>query len=376
MYRYLFLLFLLKSLFAINQIAIPLSTENGIPFFEYRLGKCVKGFDIDQEGNLYFLGDTVTTLTKFSSKGKAIYRKKFSQFGSNAISLKDEKIYIFDKLFKRNNLYVLNAIDGSIDTFFTKISDRKVNSYLYFDFGIVLEVFTSKYITLDFRKDLEYLMFSLSGMFLRKIPNRYNLKEKLFLQEYDNYGTRYLGKWKDFMVLYVWDIDNPYYKIGLVDKDGNMVKMVKIYDKIFGEVFYDAGEEHWKLINGFLYVLGYKGDTGLITILDMNKLFNEKWTYTINDTLNTNYNGICKILYLKEYLSELSLEELKIERNEIFARHGRIFKTKWLQDYFNKQTWYQPNPDYSDDMLTDNEKELIKIIKTIENEKQSKEQVN
>lgn len=34
-------------------------------------------------------------------------------------------------------------------------------------------------------------------------------------------------------------------------------------------------------------------------------------------------------------------EKLSIARNEIYARHGRMFDTEWLQDYFNSKSWYE-----------------------------------
>lgn len=34
-------------------------------------------------------------------------------------------------------------------------------------------------------------------------------------------------------------------------------------------------------------------------------------------------------------------EKLSIARNEIYARHGRMFDTEWLQDYFNSKPWYE-----------------------------------
>jgi len=43
----------------------------------------------------------------------------------------------------------------------------------------------------------------------------------------------------------------------------------------------------------------------------------------------------------KDELADLTAWELKLARNEIYARHGRQFKTKELQDYFNQQSWYQ-----------------------------------
>jgi serine/threonine protein kinase, bacterial len=36
--------------------------------------------------------------------------------------------------------------------------------------------------------------------------------------------------------------------------------------------------------------------------------------------------------------------ELEIMRNEIYARHGRIFNRKDLQEYFEGQPWYRPDP--------------------------------
>ena len=42
-----------------------------------------------------------------------------------------------------------------------------------------------------------------------------------------------------------------------------------------------------------------------------------------------------------EDLAPLSKEELRFARNEIFARHGRLFTDQELQDYFNAQSWYK-----------------------------------
>ncbi|MEE0348979.1 MAG: YARHG domain-containing protein [Lachnospiraceae bacterium] len=46
------------------------------------------------------------------------------------------------------------------------------------------------------------------------------------------------------------------------------------------------------------------------------------------------------------YLSEediegLSDKELRLARNEIYARHGRKFKDKTLQKYFDEKSWYE-----------------------------------
>lgn len=47
------------------------------------------------------------------------------------------------------------------------------------------------------------------------------------------------------------------------------------------------------------------------------------------------------ILLTESDLADLSAEECKIARNEIYARHGRKFKDPFLQSYFNRCEWYQ-----------------------------------
>lgn len=43
-------------------------------------------------------------------------------------------------------------------------------------------------------------------------------------------------------------------------------------------------------------------------------------------------------------LSACTCQQLEILRNEIYARHGRIFSRPDLQQYFNSQPWYKPDP--------------------------------
>jgi len=47
-------------------------------------------------------------------------------------------------------------------------------------------------------------------------------------------------------------------------------------------------------------------------------------------------------LYTRKELCELSDSDLRLARNEIFARHGRIFTANDLQRYFADKSWYTP----------------------------------
>lgn len=58
--------------------------------------------------------------------------------------------------------------------------------------------------------------------------------------------------------------------------------------------------------------------------------------------------------------------DLKIMRNEIFARHGYIFQTDEMRDYFSNKSWYSPKYYDVNNMLSDVEKENIALIKKFE----------
>jgi hypothetical protein len=48
-----------------------------------------------------------------------------------------------------------------------------------------------------------------------------------------------------------------------------------------------------------------------------------------------------------EDLSQLTLAELELMRNEIYARHGWVFNRQDLQQHFQSQSWYRPKGDKS-----------------------------
>ncbi len=67
-------------------------------------------------------------------------------------------------------------------------------------------------------------------------------------------------------------------------------------------------------------------------------------------------------------LKNISKHDLKIMRNEIFARHGFIFKKNGLMDnYFSQQEWYKPKYKNVDKKLTEIEKTNIELIRKYEN---------
>ena len=69
----------------------------------------------------------------------------------------------------------------------------------------------------------------------------------------------------------------------------------------------------------------------------------------------------------EQMLHGLSLHELRLLRNEIYARHGRTFRAEWLQQYFYFQPWYAPDENFKDEELSGNDKANVETIVKYEN---------
>lgn len=78
-------------------------------------------------------------------------------------------------------------------------------------------------------------------------------------------------------------------------------------------------------------------------------------------------------------LLEMSQEDLRLARNEIFARHGRIFDAPDLKAYFEAKKWYQPkisSKDFQDSVFNEYEKTNLNLIQAAENQLPSKKITN
>jgi hypothetical protein len=70
----------------------------------------------------------------------------------------------------------------------------------------------------------------------------------------------------------------------------------------------------------------------------------------------------------EQMLHGLSLHELRLLRNEVYARHGRMFRAEWLQQYFFFQPWYAPDENFKDEELSGNDKLNVETIVKYENQ--------
>ena len=94
---------------------------------------------------------------------------------------------------------------------------------------------------------------------------------------------------------------------------------------------------------------------------------NEKSSNRYEKADHLSYTTVTK--YTLQDLSILDSYGLKITRNEIFARHGRMFNDQELQEYFKRQQWYVPQiaaNDFDTSCLNEVEKYNVNIISVYE----------
>ena len=100
---------------------------------------------------------------------------------------------------------------------------------------------------------------------------------------------------------------------------------------------------------------------------------NQPTTTTYASTSNTSsyesqedYPFTAQRVISESELASYSKEELSIMRNEIFARHGYIFKRADLKEYFSQKSWYNPQYTNVDKYLSTIERQNVAIIQKVE----------
>ncbi len=129
--------------------------------------------------------------------------------------------------------------------------------------------------------------------------------------------------------------------------------------------------------NGSDYVIGYSENFQAIANINADSMF-AGYTLISLKFVDSSEEDNDYILpdSDKKYLSaedikNLSKDELAIARNEIFARHGYVFKMEEYKNYFKSKTWYKENPLFSvsESELNEYEKANINLIKSYESNK-------
>lgn len=122
--------------------------------------------------------------------------------------------------------------------------------------------------------------------------------------------------------------------------------------------------------NGLIIYKAQKDEYGDWKKTDkMMTLTKIEWiNHTNNQDLKGKYPFVSTEIMINDILGNFDNKELRIMRNEIFARYGYKFKTTAMKSYFDSQDWYSGLYGNVNEKLTDLEKLNIQLIKMIESE--------
>ena len=140
-----------------------------------------------------------------------------------------------------------------------------------------------------------------------------------------------------------------------------------------GEIYYAKGSDN--TTNNFI-----AGNQMPLTANKSSETYNGKPVYVITNITHYNNSSTADSSYIlpesgtkllsTSDLQGLSAQQLRIARNEIYARHGRTFKDAELQNYFASCSWYKRNSAYNyaneNSNLNSIEKQNIITIKNYE----------
>src|SRR5918999_4255012 len=65
-------------------------------------------------------------------------------------------------------------------------------------------------------------------------------------------------------------------------------------------------------------------------------------------------------------VARVTAENLELMRGVVFGKHGRIFKDWEIKTYLQSRDWYKPNPNFTNAVLNDTERDNLDIIRIAE----------
>ena len=155
-----------------------------------------------------------------------------------------------------------------------------------------------------------------------------------------------------------------------VNGDGNVRDSFEEFKEERGDLLFSSIKKGLYFKGGYLKVISkeeeYGGEMGDTTIFSTTQTSNWVIVNGYFKPRAIDYNYLLTTRF-KE-LENKTIDELRLLRNEIFARNGYPFHNAELKQYFSKFDWYTEIPSLviSDEIFTNDELEMINKIKKLE----------
>lgn len=184
--------------------------------------------------------------------------------------------------------------------------------------------------------------------------------------------TVYEGSWKSISVKRGNNYINAF-DIECDNEDGHMeIYTTEKFDYMFCNLFSD--DTYWKFHEGQTkYARKITDKHDIVEEVSSSNTSKQETTQqqsvntsSNNSPLTIGYEVTSSRVLTEKDIAGLSKKELRIIRNEIYARHGYIFKTDDMKAYFSKQSWYKACKSDVSAELSSIENQNVKFLKAHE----------
>jgi len=229
-------------------------------------GYSIHGFDVDGEGNFYFLGCQKAILVCFTKDGKSVYRKHLLNHYPGSMHIVGKNLYYFETWNGLvNTLVRIDKTTGSIieecPNSITKVlksrNCRSIDDYQFNDSTLTISYEDDEGI-----EKLKNVCFDLKAQVIPQCDS--SVTDSL----------EHLGKFDDNYVLGKFDGDK--YDLFLKDSANKTKATGFIETKYLGKPlcgFTCLTQEHRKVRNNKLYLLNRDKNMAVVTVIDLATVF-------------------------------------------------------------------------------------------------------
>jgi hypothetical protein len=274
--------------------------------------------------------------------GTTSYKSSSIKYNYNSDGNLIEKVILYDNVISNTTIYKYDDTENIVEeSQLVNNGSPNTTIYKYDEKDNLIEQKSNGY-----TENYEYN--SKGDVSLKKLTMDGEKYSTIRIYKYNDKGDKINETYKDRgnsqEINYKYDTKNNLIEI---DDDENRYIINYEYDD-FGNWIKEI-----KKVNDDTYVterkIDYYSDEDAVSINQQNSLPGK---YQIASERILSENDIANI---DKY-------ELKLMKNEIFARYGYIFKTPEMKAYFESQNWYKPKYDDVTSYLTEIEKNNIALI--------------